>query len=86
MVKIRKNVRGKNMVLCLWDTAGQEKYKSITKCFFARADAIIYVFSVNDLDSIESLASWVKEVRESVTDDNLIEMFLANKSDLLDEI
>ena len=50
----------------IWDTAGQEKYRSIAKIFYKDAKIIILVYSIENKESFESLKSyWHLEVKYS---------------------
>lgn len=40
------NKEGRKLLLNIWDTAGQEKYRTINKMYFSKADAIIFVYSI----------------------------------------
>ena len=44
---------GNEEVVTLWDTAGQEKYRSLTEGFFNKADGVLVVFSITDTNSFE---------------------------------
>lgn len=48
----------------LWDTAGQESFKSITKIFYRRAQAVILNYSITSKATFQSLESWLAEVRQ----------------------
>lgn len=76
-----KIVNGTNFELKLWDTAGQEKYKSLTKLFIKDAKIAILVYSIIDEQSFQDLPEWLKIVKSS-NDDNLLYGVAANKSDL----
>ena len=71
--------------LCVWDTAGQEKYRSVTPMYFHDANAVIIVYDISDSTSVESARSWHKEVLEHHKHiDDLIIVLLGNKSDLIE--
>ena len=76
---IKKN--GYNFEIKLWDTAGQEKYKSLTKIFTKDAKIAILVYSIDSEQSFNELDEWLKLVKESNPED-LILGVAANKSDL----
>ena len=44
--------------LKLIDTAGQEKYRSLSKSYYKNADGVLFVFSLNDLQSFQNLNDW----------------------------
>ena len=47
----------------LWDTAGQEKYRSISNMIYRRSDIIILTYAINDKNSFEDIKNyWFKEI------------------------
>lgn len=81
-VQIKKIIKGKKYTLNLWDTAGQEKYDSLTKIFAKNANIVILVYSITDKKSFQSLNKWLKLVKEINGEDGYVLGVAANKSDL----
>ena len=69
----------------IWDTAGQEKYRSLNKIFVRDAQIIILVYSIVDRSSFNELNFWLQYAKENKGDDDYILGLVANKSDLYDE-
>ena len=67
----------------LWDTAGQEKYHSLTKIFLKETKIVFLVYAINDKLSFEKLDFWYKIVKESCED--AILAIIGNKKDLYEE-
>ena len=66
----------------IWDTAGQEKYRSIAKIFYKDAKIIILVYNIVNKESFESLKSyWYPEVKSSAFSDVILAV-VGNKHDL----
>ena len=66
----------------IWDTAGQEKYRSINKIFYQDASIAILVFDITRKDTFETLKNyWYGELRDNAPKDIVIAI-AANKSDL----
>ena len=66
----------------IWDTAGQEKYRSIYKIFYQDASIAILVFDITRKDTFEALKNyWYIQVRDNSPKDIIIAI-AANKSDL----
>ena len=66
----------------LWDTAGQEKYRSLAKIFYKDALIIVFVYSVDDRESFDTLKDyWYKEVKNNCLS-NVIFGVIGNKNDL----
>ena len=72
----------KNLVLDIWDTAGQEKYRALTKIFYKDASMIILVYDITKKETFDNLKNyWYKEIKESC-DKKIILAIAGNKSDL----
>lgn len=52
------------IALQLWDTAGQEKYRTLIPAYYRGADAAIIVFDVTSVSSFEGVTSWVNDLRK----------------------
>ena len=76
-----KKVNGINFEIKLWDTAGQEKYKSLTKLFTKDAKIAILVYAIDNEDSFNELDNWYNLVK-TTNEDNVLYAIAANKSDL----
>ncbi len=74
-------VQDKILKLQIWDTAGQESFRSITKIFYRGAHAAILAYSVGMRSSFESLNEWLKEIKNSCAPDVQIYL-IGNKSDI----
>ena len=72
---------GRTIEVQLWDTAGQEQYRSLGPVYFRAAAAAIAVFDVANRDSFESLGDWVRAFR-SVSGESTIVIVTGNKCDL----
>ena len=70
--------------ISIWDTAGGEKYRSITKNYFRDAQAIVVVFDLTNRMSFNSLETWINEVKDTVGKESEI-VVVGNKSDLNDK-
>jgi len=81
-VQKKKVINGIKYTLNLWDTAGQEKYNSLTKMFTKNANIIILVYSIIDKQSFQDLGKWLKLVKENNGEDGYVIGIAANKSDL----
>ena len=65
----------------IWDTIGQEKYRSLTKLFVKESKIIILVYDITNRTSFESLTFWKKIVDEMVEGSHVIGI-VGNKMDL----
>jgi small GTP-binding protein len=80
--KIRTVERdGKVIKLQIWDTAGQDRFRSITTAYYRGAHCILLVFSLADTSSFDHLDHWLRNVKEHAPDD-VLRVLVGNKSDL----
>jgi len=68
------------MKLQIWDTAGQEKYRSITQNFYKNALGVIIVFDLTDRTSFENVKKWIVQIKNN-SDLDICMMLAANKCD-----
>ena len=71
--------------LSIWDTGGQERFKSICKAYYKDIAAAIIVFDMNNYDSFLNIINWIKEIQRININDRLVYIILGNKSDLIKE-
>jgi small GTP-binding protein len=72
---------GSDVVLEIWDTAGQEQYRSLSPMFYRDADAGIVVFDLTDANSFGKCKQWGNELRAARGQDVVV-MVAGNKNDL----
>ena len=65
----------------IWDTAGQEQFKAITKSYFRNVTGAL-VFDASRDDSLLNVKQWIKDLNENGVNDSCI-VCVANKCDLL---
>ena len=71
--------------LNIWDTAGQEKYRSIAKIFYKDAKIIVLVYSITNKESFETLKNyWYQEVKSTAYPDVILAV-VGNKHDLYNQ-
>ena len=76
------NLTNKTLDIKIWDTAGQEKYRSLAPIYFRDAYASIIVFDVLNPSSIESIQFWIDTIRQNCKPNAPIAI-TANKIDLI---
>ena len=77
----KMKVRGKEYILNLWDTIGQEQFRQLTKIFYNNSKIVIYVYDITCKESFDDLNYWTKDVEEQIGQD-IIKGIVANKMDL----
>ena len=80
-VEKKMEMGNKKYNLEIWDTAGQEKFHSLTKLFIKESRIVLFVYDITDKNSFTEIKSWVKIVKE-VLDDKFVMGLAGNKKDL----
>ena len=84
-IEINGEKEKKTFNISFFDTAGQEKYRSIAKNYIKGSDGIILIYDITNRKSFELVESWLNSILEILPDwkksDYLI-MLLGNKLDL----
>ena len=73
---------GDILKLHIWDTGGQEKFRSMASLYYKDALAAILVYDVSNPESLESLNYWIKELKENIDNNKFIISIAGNKCDL----
>jgi small GTP-binding protein len=71
--------------LKFWDTAGQEKFHSITKNYYQRAHGMLITMAINKRSSFSNLKMWINSIVEGSSSNDLPLVVLCNKCDLEEE-
>ena len=62
---------GRNIKYDIWDTAGQEKYRSLSKIFYSNSDVVILVYDITNRNSFEEIKKyWYKQIQDNCHDIN----------------
>jgi Ras-related protein Rab-1A len=78
-------VKDKNVKLQIYDTAGQERFRTVTASFYRGAHGILLVYDITQKDSFETrVEEWLKEIR-NYTPDNTPIVLVGNKLDIKDK-
>ncbi|KAK8845858.1 hypothetical protein M9Y10_020784 [Tritrichomonas musculus] len=77
-------IDGKSIKSQIWDTSGQEQFKTITNDFFHGVSGAILFYDVTDPISFNSLPQWLHELRKDAVK-NLVIILVGNKCDLEDK-
>ncbi len=68
----------------IWDTAGQEKYRSLAAMYYQDAAAAILVYDITKKESFNAITYWMSELK-SKAPENIKIAIAANKSDLVEQ-
>lgn len=67
--------------LQIWDTAGQESFRSITRSYYRGAAGALLVYDITRRETYNHLTKWLEEARQNANSSMVI-MLIGNKSDL----
>jgi len=74
-------IDNKPIKLQIWDTAGQESFRSITRSYYRGAAGALLVYDITRRETFNHLASWLDDARQHANS-NMTIMLIGNKSDL----
>ena len=77
-------IQDTNIKIQIWDTAGQENFRSVTRSYYKCCTAAIIAYDITKKHSFERVKSWIHELRENSNTDVSI-ILVGNKKDLEDE-
>ena len=78
-----KNVEledGKTAKFQIWDTAGQDRFRAITKNYYKGAHGIILLYDVTNQKTFDNVKNWIYQIKDEVTDKVCI-ILVGNKID-----
>ena len=78
------DVHGKTAKLQVWDTAGQDRFKTITTTFYRGAHGIAVVYDITDRVSFQQVTEWLHNVDELCGEETQ-RILIGNKKDLESE-
>jgi len=83
--KIKYEEYDEDLIVDIWDTAGQEKYRSLTKFFYKGAVIAILVYDITIKDSFENIKNfWYNEITDNGKE-SIILALVGNKCDLYED-
>ena len=87
-VTINGNQLKKSFEIVLFDTAGQERFRSITKNHIRGSDGIILVYDITNKKTFNKLEEWLQTIKDILSDwrnSNFLILLLGNKLDLVND-
>ena len=72
----------KEYILNLWDTIGQERFRSLTKIFIKDSKIVIFVYDITRLQTFNELDFWFKTIHDVLGDEPILGI-VGNKKDLI---
>ena len=74
-------IKNRNIRIQIWDTAGQEAFRSITRTYYKNSTCAFIVYDITDKKSFDNVITWLNEVKDMCYKDILI-CLIGNKCDL----
>lgn len=84
IVKVGSGSRRKRIKLQLWDTAGTERFRSVSRSYYRGAAGAILVYDISSYSSFTALPTFLMDAR-ALASPNLTVLLAGNKTDLLDD-
>ncbi|KAF0982623.1 hypothetical protein FDP41_011553 [Naegleria fowleri] len=78
-------VNKKKVKLTIFDTAGQERFRTLTSSYYRNSHGIILVYDVTRFETFENLRNWLKECDLYSTFEDCVKLLIGNKIDLKDD-
>ena len=71
---------GEMIKVQLWDTAGQDRYRTIAKNYYKGSHGILLLYDITKRNSFENIREWIKDIKEEVYEKAII-FLIGNKID-----
>lgn len=78
-------IHDQDVRLIIYDTAGQEKFRSLIPMYIREAQIILLIYDISDRASFESIPRWIQEVNEVLNNKEVVFALIGNKIDLESE-
>ena len=86
-IKINTEDKGEQeLEIYLFDTAGQEKFRTLSVSFIRESKGILMMYDITNLDSFQSIENWLNDIKNSLGENkNYLIILLGNKLDLVND-
>ena len=78
-------IKDKKIQLNIWDTAGEERFRSIAKNSFKGAHGILLMYGIDDKKSFRAIKDWINSIKESIDINKIGLVVVGNKCDIKEE-
>ena len=76
----------KQVEIILYDTAGQERFRSISISYFRESKGLFIIYDTTNYESYKNVENWIKSIKDSLgNNNNYLIVLLGNKLDLIEE-
>lgn len=76
------NYKNKRVKLVIYDTSGQEKFRTIVSNYYKNTDGVILIFDISNKKTFTKIEYWLNEIKENSGNDNGTFILFGNKCDL----
>ena len=86
-IKINTEDKGEQeSEISLFDTAGQEKFRTLSVSFIRESKGVLMMYDITNLDSFQNIEKWLNDIKNSLGEDNnYLIILLGNKLDLVSD-
>ena len=78
-------IEGKSIKLQIWDTAGQDRFRTITKTYYKGSHGVILVYDVCDERSFGNVKNWVNQIEQNAKS-SICKVLVGNKCDKAERV
>ena len=68
--------------LKIWDTCGQERFRSITRQYFKNSNGVFLVFDLTNGETLKKINVWLRDIKDNINDDDCVIFLIGNKMDV----
>jgi small GTP-binding protein len=79
-----ETINDKDVKIKIWDTAGQEQFRSLTRNFFHNTEGVFLIYDVTNMNSFEQVKTWMGCIHDNAAE-NVKVVLIASKIDLENE-
>lgn len=81
----RINLQNKNVLVKIWDSAGQERFKTVTRQYYKNAEGVMLIYDVTSQKSFSMIEEWFKSIIENKRKDAQV-ILIGNKKDMVNRV
>jgi len=74
-------VNEKKVRVVIWDTAGQEHYRSLIQSYYRGSNAVLLVFDLTDMRSFNNVPYWINQINKVMVPNKYVIILVGNKAD-----
>ena len=81
----RINLLNKNVLVKIWDSAGQERFKTVTRQYYKNAEGVMLIYDVTSQKSFSMIEEWFKSIIENKRKGAQV-ILIGNKKDMVNRV